>query len=202
MLRPFSRPIRRRASAPRSAARRPRRHGSCCAPSPRAWCRGSGTGRTRPTVTVIPPPLPASSLGCGRSGASDTSIGTFGALGRPSVLRLARERPQRGADFIGRRPGVERDRHRRRVPIDHRHASRLRAQDHAVGRDRIVCVSAEDLLGLALDLFLLAGDGRNDVAEDVEGRHAGISGARDRLQRRHHHRAQAELRAAAPAPSQ
>ena len=131
------------------------------------------TGRTRPTVTVIPPPLPSRrASAAGRFGHPHDRSAPWTRSGRSEILRLARERPQRSADCHRGRPGVEADRQRRRVPIDNRHTRRLSAQDHAMGRDRIVCVSAEDLHWVSrLDLLLLAaGDRRNDVAEDVERR--------------------------------
>ena len=50
--------------------------------------------------------------------------------------------------------------------------------------DFAVRVRAEQLQHLPLELRLFVGDVRNDVAEDVERRHAGISGAGDGLHRR------------------
>ncbi len=44
-----------------------------------------GSGRTRPTVTVMPPPVFTSRRGCGRFGSSVTTRGFVGRLGRFSV---------------------------------------------------------------------------------------------------------------------
>ncbi len=80
-------------------------------------------------------------------------------------------------------------------PSMHRHARRVRADDAAAvdcgvraGRGQ----RAEDLLRLALELLFFAADERDDVAEDVERRHARVARAGHGLQRRHHHAGQAE----------
>ena len=59
---------------------------------------------------------------------------------------------------------------------------------------------AEDLQRLRFDLLFLAADERDDVAKDVERRHARISRTRHRLHRRDHHGPEVEARAAAQAP--
>src|SRR5512141_906938 len=59
---------------------------------PRATMRMSriGSGRTRPTVTVIPAPAFTSRRGCGRLGSSVTTSGCSGRLGRFHVASLPR----------------------------------------------------------------------------------------------------------------
>ena len=54
-----------------------------------------GSARTRPTVTVIPPPAPASRRGCGRPSVVVTTSGRSGALGRPWAIGSPRQAQQR-----------------------------------------------------------------------------------------------------------
>ncbi len=68
------------------------------------------------------------------------------------------------------------------MPIHHSYAIAVRAD---FGRQRLNAVagkSAHDLLGLLLHLLFFAADERNYVAQDIHGRHAWITGARNGLQ--------------------
>src|SRR5438445_5499756 len=53
-------------------------------PSPTSRRSRIASRRTRPTVTVMPSPALTSRLGCGRSGASLTTRGSFGRVGNPA----------------------------------------------------------------------------------------------------------------------
>src|SRR2546426_8649414 len=60
----------------------------------------------------------------------------------------------------------------------------LRAHGKPRGRHATGLQGAQDLPGLALDLFLFFRDERDHVIGDVEGRDSGVSRAGDSLQRR------------------
>src|SRR4029078_4002624 len=51
----------------------------------------TGSGRMRPTVTVMPPPRSTCRLGCGWSGDALTSSGCSGALGKPRATSAPRQ---------------------------------------------------------------------------------------------------------------
>ena len=68
------------------------------------------------------------------------------------------------------------------MAIDHWHAVAVRADFGGERLDVIAGEVAEDLLGLLLHFLFFAADERNDVADDVHGRHAGIAGAGDGLE--------------------
>ena len=67
------------------------------------------------------------------------------------------------------------------------HAIRVRADAAAGQANSITVKRAHDLERLALDFLFLAADKRNHVAEHIDGREPGISGARQCLQRCHNH---------------
>src|SRR5581483_1096660 len=78
------------------------------------------------------------------------------------------------------------------VSVLDRYAVGVRADHERRVLDGAIMEAAEHLLDLAFDLRLFLADVRNDVAENVERRYAGISGARNRLQRGSKYRPDAE----------
>src|SRR2546423_608965 len=79
------------------------------------------------------------------------------------------------------------------MPVDHGHAKahcgyrKIRLLDTALGKN------TKYLLRLGLDLWLLTGDIRDDVVEDIHRRNAGITRTRDRLHRRQNARLDAKF---------
>nr|POE73246.1 hypothetical protein CFP56_73760 [Quercus suber] len=87
-----------------------------------------------------------------------------------------------------RRPFRKRERHARRVAVQHGHA-RTGAGDLEVGgfleRGGVPVDAAQDLARFALQLVFFAGDVRDDVVEDVHAADARVPGARESLERDH-----------------
>ena len=100
---------------------------------------------------------------------------------QPELLRLSTEGLERLAHVVDRHLLLERGRHALGVPVEHRHARRLGADDDRMRFDGAVVHAAENALGLALQLLFFAADVGDDIVNHVECAHAVEPRARHRL---------------------
>ena len=148
-------------------------------------------GRNRPTVAAMPRPRMRSSRGCGRSSAGLNSTGCSGAVGRFCPLQRLKFFPGCENFFPARLAG-QLDADAFRVAIFHRDAIAVRAHFRVQQRDLGIFQLAQQPARLGFQLLFFILDEGNYVAQNVERRHARISGAADRLHGADKHRAQAE----------